>query len=705
MKHLKIILLLVLFTSGVFIGFLAPSLRASPPLTTLNIAPTHAPEGSTVSIALNLTGYTAGQKYNFTIQVTDPLNHNATAFKVRTVGSGGTINFPFSYPSDFSGSLAPTTNLNGTYVVRIIFSNATAGSYPTTPFRFTVGPTDLLIYQTTMTVNIFATGYTPNSYTPVNITQGGSLVFNRIDKATPTGIIIDSWKIPASATFTTYVVTVDFRNSTKPIRDVQTITIVPAVLSFKGFSAASSSGISQSSFSRGSNILGLFTVQYPDGTPLTTGTTATSTVVVDNPSNVTQKSLTSSYNSTASQFITTLGYSLPVNATLGSWILRIAANSTVDTFGNRGPDKSISVNFTVGTLTLKTSITALKTSYNRTVTFNVNATVSYPISYPFNRTSGVVFANLTSGTATPVKQNLTYVSANKWTGSLTIPQDFPLGSATLQVSAHDNFGNTGTNTTFQITINSASIIVRQVPFSVNGTTFTPFQTLAIQINASYFNNKPLILGPGGLGKIAFNLPNGRFILVGLTLQANGTLTGQYMIRETDPLGAWNLTISAGQLNDGNGNINSKSFLGPIVKIASLPLTFDSSYFRAPGNKTVTGDKVTLGAAFRYPNGTLGQNLIVNGTTFANGQNMTFTFSYDTGTGKYLTTIDTTGWAPGQYQINVLAYSADYRGSQIITLVVGSTPFLLGPVVGALLIIIILAVGALEYRRRRGTTVE
>jgi len=303
-----------------------------------------------------------------------------------------------------------------------------------------------------------------------------------------------------------------------------------------------------------------------------------------------------------------------------------------------------------------------------------------------------------------IRQNLTFNAATqKWQGTLTISPDFPLGYDTLQISAHDRYGNTGTNTSLTILVTVTTIIVHQTPFSVNGTNLYPFQTLVFHINATYTNNKQLTQGPAG--NLTFHLPDGRSITIGLTVDSNGNLTGQYTIRDTDPLGRWNLTVRAGQLNDGNGNLNSKGVLGPIINILPIQLRFDSSYFKAPGNITITGDKVTVGIAFLYPNGTKPPNLIVNTTIFANGQSNTYAFTYDSGTSKYLTTIDTTGWAPGKYQVNITAYYLDYRGSQVLEITVQPTPFLLGPVIGVLLILVILGIGAFEYTRRGKATAE
>ncbi len=699
---------LVLLLGGLLL-VLVPNFISAAPSALLAAGPQIASEGSKVTVTITLTGYGASQRFLFSVNVTDPGGSNGTALnKILQLGSNGNGQLTLLYPTNFTATPTPSTNLTGTYKVLVTTPNSTVTSPLTTTFA--VGPAipsvnDQLIYQRTWTLNITAAGYTPGSSATVNITQGGLKVsgFPHSVTVKPTGLVVDSWKIPANATLGNYLLQV-FGTPTKKTADSQTVKVVRAVLSINGLSTASATGGVQTSFVRGNTSFAVFGVSYPNGTFLKTGTFQVN-LTTPSPGSVLAKTLSASYDSGKSEFFSATGYTFPVNASTGTWTVRIDANTTVDSYGNAGPLKNVVPTFAVGPLTLKTSITSLKTTYNRTVTFNLTATVSYPTSDTFGSSSGPVFANLTSGTRM-IKQNLTYnAGVLKWTGSITIPPDYPLGSATLQVSAHDKFGNTGTDTTFHITITPTTIIVHQIPFAVNGTSFQPFQTIGVQINATYINNKTLIPGSSGLGKITFNLPGGRVISIGLTLQSNGTLTGQYMIRETDPLGPWNLTIARWQLNDGNGNTNNKSVLGPVISILPIQLKFDSQYFRAPGNITITGDKATVGVAFRYPNGTFAQNAIVNGTILVNGQNMTYTFTYDTGKSKFLTTIDTTGWAPGRYQVNIFAYSADYRGYHVIQLTVQPTPFLIGPVVGVILILVILGIGVVEYRRRAAPKVE
>ncbi len=696
MKHLKVLLLLLLlFGSFVFMVIL-PSLRAAG-TTSIIISPSYAVEGSTVDITLSLTSYSPSQKFNFTLQVTDPASHNSTGWRIATVGSGGTASLSFSYPSTSYFNPSPTTDLNGTYAVQIIFSNATMGTYPTTPVHFSVGPADRTVYQLTQTVSILARGYTPTLFTHVNISHGGFPVgsFPHTLRIGSNGVVTDSWKIPLNAALGSYLVQV-LGNSTKSLPDNETITIVPAVLTLKGLGAATASGVVKSNLVRGDAVFAIFNATYPDGNPVTAASAAS--VKILNSSNALVDSLPASYNSTQKQFLTSSSHLFNISAPLGTWTLKITANSINDGSGNLGPVSDLTATFTLSPLTLQTSITSLKNTYNRTATFSVNATVGYPTSDTFDGSSGAVSANLTSGTRM-IPVSLVYNSiTHKWTGSITIPPDYPLGSATLQVSAHDNYRNTGSDTSLHLTITPTIIIVQQVPFNINGTgSFQPFQTFAIQINATYINNQTLLQGPGGIGRVTFSLPGGGSISVALTLQTNHTLTGQYTIRDNDPLGTWNLTLVAGELNDGYGNTNTKNILGPVIKVLPLLLTFDSSLVPS---SIVTGDKATMGVAFRYPNGNLAQNLYVNGTVLVNGKNMTFTFAFDTGTQKYLARIDTTGWAPGQYQLNIYASLADYRGYHALGFNLQATPYPVGPIIGAVLILVALGLGFLEYTRRK-----
>ncbi len=697
MKHLKTFALLLLF-AGSILAVIVPTILGAGPTTTWPSTSSHVTEGSNVNIILTLKGYSASQHYYFIVNVTDPSGSESGVNKTVQVDSNGNGVLTIRYPSDFILPVRAWTNLTGAYVANVTATNALK---PSGTYTFTVGLTDQLSYQRSLKVRISAYGYKPGQEANITLAKGATRIFSHPRSTiNSTGFVNDFWNIPViSGTDGSYTVTVS-ENSTvlKSPGDIQVFTVFPAVLTISNLYPSTASGKIETNVIRGNTTYAIFNVTYPNGTAVTNVGSSSNVLMLTPTGSPVSFTSSTSYSTTVKAFITASGHTFPVSAPVGSWSIRVIANQTDDGYGNLGPFTNMTTAFTVGVLSLKTSITALKTMYNRTVTFNVNATVSYPTSDSFNASSGIVFANLTGGT--PItRQNLTYNPTTLlWTGSITIPPNYPLISATLQVSAHDKFGNTGTNTTFRIAVEPTTIIVHQIPFKVNGMNFQPFQTLGFQIDATYVNNQTLAQG-GALGKITFNLPGGKSITVGLTLQSNGTLTGQYVIGDTVPLGRWNLTIGPWQLNDGYGNTNSKSVLGPVINIFPVQLRFDSSYFKAPGNNTITGDKVTVGVAFLYPNGSSTQSLIVNTTIFANGQYNNYTFTYDSGTVKYLTTIDTTGWAPGRYQVNITASFADYRGSHILWLTIQPTPFLLGPIVGALLILVILGIGAFEYTRR------
>jgi hypothetical protein len=704
MKHLKTFVLLFLFSASIFI-LLVPTIFAAA-TTTWTATPQHVTEGSTVSLVLTLNGYIASHTYYFVVNVTDPNGSDSAANRTIQTDVSGNAVLTIHYPTDFNKGPKAGTNLTGSYVAAV---TATSANPPSGTLTFTVGLTDQLSYQRSLKARITAYGYIPGKEATVNLTKGATTIFShRRDVINATGYVNDFWNVPVvTGTDGSYTVTVS-KNVTVPkaVPDTQVFTVIPAILIVSNLNPASISGKIETNVVRGNTTFAVFNVTYPNGTAVVNPSSTSSLLLFSPGSSPTIYTMSAGYSTTLKAFFTTAGqHTYPINDPTGTWSLRVIANQTLDTYGNQGPDINATTTFSVEPLTLNTAISTLKTSYNRTTLFNVTATVSYPTSDTFGSSSGPVSANLTSGTHM-IKKSLTFnPTSQTWLGNLTISPDFPLGYAILQISARDAYGNSGTNSSLTILVTVTTIIVHQAPFSVNGTNLYPFQTLTIHINATYINNQKLIPGSGGLGKITFNLPGGRTITIALSLETNGNLTGQYTIRDTDPLGRWNLTVGRWQLNDGNGNVNSKSVLGPIVTVLPILLRFDSSYFKAPGNITVTGDKVTLGIAFHYPNGTNTLNLIVNTTIFANGQNNTYTFTYDSATSKYLTTIDTTGWAPGRYQVNITAYYLDYRGSQVFEITVQPTPFLLGPIIGVLLILVILGIGALEFARRGKTAAE
>jgi len=97
-------------------------------------------------------------------------------------------------------------------------------------------------------------------------------------------------------------------------------------------------------FSPSDTLYASFTVSYPTGGYLTTGSFA---VRVQDPSGTTTTTLSSIYDPTRNLFYTPSGFQVSASDTAGSWELVFPAQSLNDTYGNTGPSAPLTYRFVV----------------------------------------------------------------------------------------------------------------------------------------------------------------------------------------------------------------------------------------------------------------------------------------------------------------------------------------------------------------------
>lgn len=187
---------------------------------TVPTAPNQLQEGSTVPIAVNVTGGEENTVYTANITVSNPANQNTSILaplsNTTTIGYGNVTKI---YPTDFAGA---HMNYTGTYVVTSNVTNI--------PQNFTVGLTNKLEYRRNEAVQIQAAGYQPSEpvLVDIKIDEASVAGFPQNVTASSAGVVTSSWKVPLNATRETYTVTVTNATSGGTIKtpsDVQEFEI------------------------------------------------------------------------------------------------------------------------------------------------------------------------------------------------------------------------------------------------------------------------------------------------------------------------------------------------------------------------------------------------------------------------------------------------------------------------------------------------
>lgn len=171
----------------------------------------------------------------------------------------------------------------------------------------------------------------PLSPTTPSGTYSGSY---RVQRSDPLG----AWNITASA----YSPTPSTTNNFGAFSII--VTITPSQLIVSGLSTYNEYGTPTGDFSPGDTLYASFTVSYPTGGYLTTGSF---TVHVEDPSGTTTTTLSSIYDSTRNLFYTPSGFQVSTSDSSGSWELVFPAQSLNDTYGNTGPAAALTYRFVV----------------------------------------------------------------------------------------------------------------------------------------------------------------------------------------------------------------------------------------------------------------------------------------------------------------------------------------------------------------------
>ena len=363
-------LILALSVTLLFLAsFTVMSVRApaSGPYYTLGASPsTINEEEGNVRITFTITGGTANTAYTFQFTVTKPGGAGQAYVdeSFPTNSTGGytqVLTYPGNNPVWNPITGTAQTDLPGNYTVTVVETapkSVTTG-FPSAKFTVTsvltvrlVTPTQGSTIQRGTTANFAATvddvNGQPVTDAQVSVsTPGGGQV--GLTPTTPIGTYSASYQVQRSDPLGAWNITA---TAYSPIPSTTnnfgaysiTVTISPSQLIVSSLSTYNQYGTPTGDFSLGDTLYASFTVAYPTGGYLTTGSFI---VHVEDPSGTATSTLSSIYDPTRNLFYTPSGFHVLASDPAGSWELVFPAQSLNDTYGNTGPTATITYRFIV----------------------------------------------------------------------------------------------------------------------------------------------------------------------------------------------------------------------------------------------------------------------------------------------------------------------------------------------------------------------
>jgi PKD repeat protein len=402
------------------------------------VFPGYAQEGNTIALVLTVDGANA-TTYEFRFYVQDPSTkvvHSILENYTNSPNPQYQISIIVVYPST---SFQGRNSLVGQYLTWVDqVAPVAKSSVASSSFYFIL--TDAIEYQRTQTVNIQASGYNASETVTATIRPVSSptLVYNATLSASPSGLVITSWKVPRNATVESYLVTLTGKSTVKNPPDIQGFSIVAAAMTIPTITA------SQLSYERTETMQFSFEPTYPDGSNATTGT---ANVTLTDPTGI-QFNLTATYSAGAKEFIAT--YKTLVNDNLGNWNATMAVNSYNDGNGNLGPNKSIA---SLPSLALASFIIGANVTTYVAIgqQLKFNATITYPDGTALQ--SGSVAAYLLYSGSPTVNDTVPIVfdsGLQLWKGAYNLQSTDPGGLWSLFIKASDSATPSNTGSTSKV---------------------------------------------------------------------------------------------------------------------------------------------------------------------------------------------------------------------------------------------------------------
>jgi hypothetical protein len=363
--------------------------------------------------------------------------------------SGGLVPPDVSYPLDANATL-------GTYLVSLSTSSTADNAQAMAHFGVW-GPAQP-VYQRTEPVIIFGGGIFPGTGLRLTIRDpAGNIVHQATLASTTHGSFNHTWRIPKDALTDVFTAFIDgtgvFDNAQQDYVSQAKFTVTQAILSLKIVQEPNST------YERTQNAAFSITLQYPDGSPVTSAQ-----------SNIKPVTLLQNQATAAFANLTLVGSAngvwmaetkILVNATPSSkYRFDIPAMSFDDGYGNKGGAVDTYTDFfSVTNATLL--ITSQLNGTNIQIPFgqvSILSKVTYPDGTPL--TAGTVTVVVSTGSSTSQLKSIYDPTIGEWRASYssTLFDLTRVGAWTLNVTAGDPFGNSG-KATYDVTAQPYLFIV------------------------------------------------------------------------------------------------------------------------------------------------------------------------------------------------------------------------------------------------------
>jgi len=367
-KKATIILLVLSATFLVLASLVVTNVRApAGPSYTIGASPTtlNEEEGNVI-ITFTITGGSANTAYTLRFTVTKPGGAGQAycdeTFSTDATGGGTQVlTYPVNAPNWHAITGTATTDVPGNYNVTVVETapkSVTTG-FPTATFRVTsvltvriITPTQGSTIQRGTTTNFAVTVADVNgqpitdAQVSVSIPGGAQL---SLSPTTPSGTYSGSYQVQRSDPLGAWNISATgYSPAPSLTNNFGTYSLVasvsPSQLIVSSLSTYNQFGTPTSDFSSSDTLYASFTVSYPTGGYLTSGSF---TVRLQDPSGTTTTTVTSIYDSTRNLFYTPSGFQVSASDPAGSWQLVFPAQSLNDSYGNTGPTTPVSYRFIV----------------------------------------------------------------------------------------------------------------------------------------------------------------------------------------------------------------------------------------------------------------------------------------------------------------------------------------------------------------------
>jgi hypothetical protein len=449
----------------------------------------------------------------------------------------------------------------GTYAVSL--STVSSRDTKTALGHFGVYGIDSKTYARTSKMTITSGGFAPNSSVSINIRVGAQALsgFPANIKAGSEGDILYTYRIPPSVPTTAVTVSAtgqayDSHNSTT-VSTTANVTQTQVTIKVQRQPAASAE--------RTSNAIMLYSMTYPDGSPVTTSTLNSTRVLVVNAAGTPISEVRLSVSdANAGQW--QASWVPPRSTSLTNYHFEMSPTDFDDSYGNLGTgSKIVSGNFALLPAKVQLGMQA-----DRTIQRTQDTTVTAIAQYH----NGVGFANVTKVTGTITEPSSTprpitfNITRSPFIGRYNTTVDSRLGQVLVSASVTDMFGNTASGA---VTIQVEKAITQfavNIPPSAERTTIMNVSTRITYPDGSFLTPD---LIPSGFN---LTISHGNFTwtrLMEFNASTDAWFNG-YPIPQNGTLGEYSINMGVLDVYANGGNFSGSSMVIPARFRFNLPIT-------------------------------------------------------------------------------------------------------------------------------------